>query len=306
MTHPVPVTVVGGYLGAGKTTLINQVLRQADGLRIAVLVNEFGTMPIDADLIVAQEGDVISIAGGCICCAFGDNLVATLVEMLARAPQPEHILIEASGVALPAALASMLSLVAGVQTSGIVVLADAETIEARAQDRYLADTVMRQIESADILVLTKTDLVADSALAQVTAWLKTKSTQAAVVPARQGQCPNEIILGDFAPSADRPPALEHTAQYESFAFRPRRAVDAQSLAERLADARFGLLRAKGFVPAVSGGVAAVQVVGRRATVVPAAADQMLGIVTIGLRAAVAEAALLEMMAVHGLEQEGHP
>ena len=81
MNAGIPVAVVSGYLGAGKTTLINHVLREARGVRIAVLVNDFGALPIDAELIVSRSGDVIHIAGGCICCAFGSDLAGALVDI---------------------------------------------------------------------------------------------------------------------------------------------------------------------------------------------------------------------------------
>ena len=84
----IPTTTIGGYLGAGKTTLINQVLRQADGVRIAVLVNEFGALPIDGDLIETEEDGVISLAGGCICCAFGNDLAGVVADLVARSEPP--------------------------------------------------------------------------------------------------------------------------------------------------------------------------------------------------------------------------
>ena len=73
MSKAIPVSIIGGYLGAGKTTLVNQILRQADGVKLAILVNEFGALPIDEDLIEAQDDELISIAGGCICCSFGSG-----------------------------------------------------------------------------------------------------------------------------------------------------------------------------------------------------------------------------------------
>ncbi|MBL8319631.1 MAG: GTP-binding protein, partial [Burkholderiaceae bacterium] len=80
----VPTVVVGGYLGAGKTTLVNELLRQAEGQRIAVLVNDFGELTIDADLIVGASGDVLALAGGCVCCSFGADLIGTLRQVLQR------------------------------------------------------------------------------------------------------------------------------------------------------------------------------------------------------------------------------
>src|SRR5476651_1816327 len=86
MTAPIPVTLIGGYLGAGKTTLVNSLLRTAAGRRLAVLVNEFGALPIDADLIEARDDKLISISGGCICCSFGSDLLAALIEMEREQP----------------------------------------------------------------------------------------------------------------------------------------------------------------------------------------------------------------------------
>ena len=92
MVEPIPVTVVGGYLGAGKTSLVNHLLRNAGGRRIAVLVNEFGALPIDADLIEGDAGDgFISIAGGCICCSYGSDLMDALMRLPRLESPPEHV-----------------------------------------------------------------------------------------------------------------------------------------------------------------------------------------------------------------------
>ena len=86
MKTDVPVTVIGGYLGAGKTTMVNQLLRHAEGRRIAILVNEFGDLPIDEDLIEAEGEDMIAISGGCICCSFGSDLTAALIKLSELTP----------------------------------------------------------------------------------------------------------------------------------------------------------------------------------------------------------------------------
>ena len=169
--HDLPVTIISGYLGAGKTTLVNHLLRHNGGRRIAVAVNEFGALPIDSDLIEGADGNVLTLAGGCICCTFGSDLVAGLLDLAQRAGSIDHILIEASGVALPGAIAQSLSLVAGLALDAIVVIADAETVCARAADIYMGDTITRQLADADLVIVNKTDLITTADLGTLLGWL---------------------------------------------------------------------------------------------------------------------------------------
>jgi len=130
VTNSLPVTVIGGYLGAGKTTMVNHLLRHANGRRLAVLVNEFGDLPIDADLIESEDDGLISIAGGCVCCSFGNDLIAALQDLAQMEPRPDHVLIESSGVAIPGAIVSSVHLIEGFASDGTVVVVDAETVPA--------------------------------------------------------------------------------------------------------------------------------------------------------------------------------
>ena len=132
VAEPIPVTVIGGYLGSGKTTLVNHLLRTAAGRRIAVLVNEFGALPIDADLIEARDDTMIKLSGGCVCCSYGSDMMAALMDIQQLRPAPDHVLLEASGVALPGAVAQSVELLSGCRLDSTVVLADAETVEERA------------------------------------------------------------------------------------------------------------------------------------------------------------------------------
>ena len=158
----IPVTGGGGYLGAGMTTLVNHLLRNADGRRLAVLVNEFGSIAIDEDLIEAEEDGLISIAGGCICCSFGNDLIGAINDLRTSDPAPEHIVVETSGVALPGAVVASLGLMDGIRPDGTVVLVDAETVLKQVADDYIGDTITRQLADAEIVVINKRDLISDS------------------------------------------------------------------------------------------------------------------------------------------------
>ena len=239
-----PVTIIGGYLGAGKTSLVNHLLRHAAGRRLAVLVNEFGALPIDADLIEADDGEMISIAGGCVCCAYGDNMARALAGLQALDPRPDHVILEASGVALPGAIAGTVSLLRGFVVDGILVLADAETVQKGAADPYMGDTVLRQLRDADLVILNKTDLVPD--LSEVNGFLSAKAPRAAVFPTRHGALPPEVALQSFDASAVNP-SQHDTASYRSLSLPMDAPCDPQILAEHLASEDLALLRAKGFV-----------------------------------------------------------
>jgi G3E family GTPase len=283
-TERLPVTIIGGYLGAGKTALVNHLLRQADGLRLAVLVNEFGTLPIDADLIESQDGNVISIAGGCVCCSYGNDLVMAMLDLARMTPRPEHVLLEASGVALPGAIAASIDLLADYAVDGVLVLADAETIRARAADRYMGDTIERQLAAADIIILNKADLVPADTADTTVKWLAGMAAGARVLTASHAKLPAETILhsslgrtqSDHAATAHQPDL------FETMSITLDGAMDAEGLARRLADPRLGLVRAKGFVTAADGTCVAIQVVGNRWTALPAPAGvRGGGIVCIG-------------------------
>ncbi|NBY25830.1 MAG: GTP-binding protein, partial [Betaproteobacteria bacterium] len=195
----IPTLIVGGYLGAGKTTLVNHLLRHADGRRIAVMVNDFGELTIDADLIEGAEGSVLALAGGCVCCSFGSDLLGALQDVLQRKPPPDLILIETSGVALPAAVARSARLLPGLRIEGIVLMLDAETVRQRSADPYVGDLVRQQLLDADLLILNKTELCSPIALAELHAWLPTMTTPGTpVVPANQARVPPELVLGFHA------------------------------------------------------------------------------------------------------------
>ena len=190
-----PATVIGGWLGAGKTTLVNHLLRHAGGRRIAVLVNDFGEVSIDADLIEGAEGGVLSLAGGCMCCSWGEDLFGTLARVRDRQPAPDVLLVETSGVAQPATVARLLRLAPDLDVEGVVVLVDAETVRERAADRYVGELVRQQLAEADLLLLNKLDLVTPGQAVEVMQWLGAQVPGVRVVPAEQGRVEPGVVLG---------------------------------------------------------------------------------------------------------------
>lgn len=329
----IPVTVLGGYLGAGKTTLVNHLLRNAGGLRLAVLVNDFGAIGIDADLVESRDGDVLELAGGCVCCSFGSDLVGALLALKEREPAPDHVLIETSGVAQPGAVGQTIGLVgSALRLDAVIVLADAETIRDRAADRYVGDTVSAQLREADLVVVSKSDCVAPGEIPILEAWLRERAPQARVVRAEHGALPAGLVLGpreaepdrSTAPSAESRPAgarrrsggllptsaggggrlrpvTAHAAGlFESASFRTSAAVDVGHLAAVLVDPALGVIRAKGLLRDRDGTAKRLQVVGSRCEVRPSAhARPDEGrLVCIGLREGFDRAALARRL---GLE-----
>ena len=278
-----PVTVIGGYLGAGKTTLVNYLLRNANGLRLAVLVNEFGELAIDRDLIEAEEEGLISISGGCVCCSFGGDLIAALRNLSQMQPRPQHILIESSGVAKPSAIFDSVALLDGFSADGVVVLSDAETVQENANDKYMGDTVLAQIPQADILLLNKCDLVDPQNIAETANWLARQNPNARLVKTKHSVAAPEVVLESFLGRQKITEPHHHLDQMTSMNLIPTTSLDAMNLAKTLAEGEFGLVRAKGFVTDISGDKMLIQIVGRRWAI--KAADPTLkdGLVCLGMK-----------------------
>jgi G3E family GTPase len=281
---PLPVTILSGYLGAGKTTMVNQMLRQAGGLRLAVMVNEFGELPIDADLIEAEGDDLIALAGGCVCCSYGDDLMAAMTQMAAMSPPPDHVVLEASGVALPGAIAASLSLVAGIKTAGVVVLADVAQIGGQLANEYIGDTVARQLGAADLVVLTKGDIAGNAQVALAANTVASHANAATVVEASQGHVPLDVVLNATQISMpEMGQAHGNAAGLVSEVERPEGMIDAQDYARDLAG-RGEVIRAKGHVKTVTG-MMTIQVVGDQNEVTDAPVGAQTGVVVIRLKVA---------------------
>ena len=261
----IKVTVIGGYLGSGKTTLINHLLRNANGSRLAVLVNEFGNLPIDGDLIEAIEGEVINIVGGCICCSFGSNLVAGLLDIGLAEPRVDHILVETSGVALPGSVAGTVQILNGFSLNGVVVMADAEMVRQLAQDSFLSDTITRQLTDADFVILNKVDLVTDNSRTATLGWLAKQYPDTRLIETSRADLPPSFLLG-IPQNSDRhltDRSASHASIFLSVSIELKNVMDVERFAEALTSPALGLIRTKGFVKSADGAVKALQTVGRR-------------------------------------------
>lgn len=242
MSLPIPFTVIGGFLGAGKTTLLNRLLAGAANRRLGVLVNDFGALDIDSQLVAEHGGDTMALANGCLCCTIGDSLVTTLLALLGRPERLDHIVVEASGVADPGRIADLAVLEPRLARDGVVVVVDGGDVRQRASDRRVGDTVLRQLKAADLLVLNKVDLAEDPSALRT--WLAKQST-APVVEARHGDVPPALLFG-----LDRHGASQSGGDSENFrswSYSWPEPVDRAALLAMLGGVPSDILRAKGIV-----------------------------------------------------------
>ncbi len=286
MPGPIPVTLIAGFLGAGKTTLLNRILKGEHGLRIAVLVNDFGAVNIDSELIVGVEGETVSLANGCICCTIRDDLLNAALAVVARPEPPEYIVIEASGVSDPYSIAQTFllpSLRPYTRLDSIVAVVDAEQIrDIGPQNEMLA---MDQIGAADLVVLNKVDLVTPAALGAVRGWIREVSPDARVIETTFGQASLDLLLGvgryDPERLLERPARdghaheagegtdhdHDHGAVFSTWTYASDEALGQAALERALDNLPPTIYRAKGFIWLRENPVRKVvlQVVGKRAS-----------------------------------------
>ncbi|MCF2905775.1 cobalamin biosynthesis protein CobW [Octadecabacter sp. CECT 8868] len=224
MAAKIPATVVTGFLGAGKTTLIRHMLENANGKRIALIINEFGDLGVDGDILkgcgieTCTEEDVVELSNGCICCTVADDFIPTMEQLLGRDNPPDHIVIETSGLALPQPLVRAFNwpgISTKVTVDGVVTVVDGKAVSAgqfahnvaavdaqRKQDENLdhetplAELFEDQIACADMIVVNKADLLAEGEADHLRAVLKSEARKGVqVVTATMGALPVNVLLG---------------------------------------------------------------------------------------------------------------
>ena len=242
--QPVPVSIISGFLGSGKTSLLNHLLANAKGRKLAALVNDFGALNIDSELIAAQNGNQISLANGCVCCSIGDDLTVALAQVMMQETSPDHILIEASGVADPARIAAFTLVDRELRLDGIITLVDARSHSVHARDPHIGDNYQRQIAAAHFLLMSKTDLVDAAALSALEAELAHQKPDTVRAPITHGVIYSDIILGlgqtDAVPAK---PDVHH--DFRQWAGHIPRHVSRQQLISALETLAPHVLRAKG-------------------------------------------------------------
>lgn len=258
-TSSIPVHVIGGYLGSGKTTLINALLSASEE-PIAVIVNDFGEINIDAALISAQHDDVIELTNGCICCAVGTSLADVLFTILDREQLPSLIIIEASGVADPAAVVAYTHM-AGLHNAGTLVLIDSVVAMTTLNDIYVGKVFVRQIVSADLLALTKCDITTPDTQNDVRAMLGTLAPSTPIVP-----CSPDALSTILHVSSPNVKPDNHHLVFTSRNLERARFVDDEDIKATLEDLPSSVVRAKGIVDIENGERRLVQMVGRHLSI----------------------------------------
>jgi len=262
----VPVTLLAGYLGSGKTTIINELLARTSQ-PIAVLVNDVGEVNIDAALIRRQTGDTIELTDGCVCCSMINGFVAAFDQLRERETPPAHVIVELSGVAEPARAAPWAATI-GFRLDGIVVVIDAEQFTTRIEDPYVGELVRAQVGAADLLIMSKTDIASSAATQAASDLAQSLAPHAPLLASGPGATAAilELAADRDGGVSDLPDtSLFDVHETELINLGPMSQGDLQKMVARLPSST---LRAKGIAVDGAGDRWLIQVVGARSSVTP--------------------------------------
>jgi G3E family GTPase len=241
-----PLTIISGFLGAGKTTLVNRLLSDPAGRRIAVLVNDFAAVNIDEELIRFRSGDTIGLTNGCACCSMNGDLVKAIQRLVERSDPPDAIVLEASGIADPRGIAQIALANPAIRLDAIITLIDAETFLERLQDGRTRSTLMAQISVADIIAINKIDLV-EARSKEIRETVESIAPRRILLETTHGNVPTEIALGagKHGPSAFACSPADHAVGFSSATRTWNDPVDRVAIERALRDLPPYVIRAKG-------------------------------------------------------------
>ena len=271
----VPLTILTGFLGAGKTTLLNHILTGDHGLKVGILVNDFGSINVDAELVVDVDDGMIALANGCVCCQIRDDLVESVAALIDRDEPVEYVILEASGVADPASIYMTFvdsSYRDQIRLDSVTCVVDADQV-LRDEDPVIVKLKLQQIGFADLVILNKVDLAGVDGSATVKRWIDHYFTRVRLVPAIRCEVPLDLLLsvGRFDETTVTHDAHrhneEHGARFGTQSYTDDRPLSRRTL-ERMIKRELpaGIYRCKGFVHLADDPTNryVLQVVGRRA------------------------------------------
>lgn len=246
-----PLTLLTGFLGSGKTTLLNNLLRSSDA-RLGVLVNDFGALDIDGQLVENVDEDTIRFSGGCMCCEVKDDVEQGVTRLLDRPDPPEHVLLEASGIADPFSLVAQLNALAPlVALDAIVTVVDAQGLLRTALPDAEADwteLVEDQIMAADLVILNKLDLVSAEHQDRAAAIVRRIVQRARIVPTTHAEVPAAFVLGlGGAANAAALPAVDRHRHhsFSTWSYATDEPLDVDRLRQAIAALPVTVIRGKG-------------------------------------------------------------